>query len=972
MADNEREITIVLRGKNLTGPEFQKARQELAGLSSATKDTAQNTDRAEFSVRKLAAGYVAGALTLQGITTAGRAFVGFMRDSVAAAAESERVQTRLVTALRAQGLATKPVIDLMGGLASEFARTTVHSDDLIVEMESLLFQVGNVAPGAMKAALTASTNLAAGLGIDLRTATKAVADAMVGKIKSLQSLVPELKNAKIEAGDTAGIIEFLNSKFSGQAAAELNTYTGQVEKLADAWDEVQEAAGNTIIRDAVLRRGMAGVATSLNAVAGGTDKAASSFTALAVSQTTVLGPVLAWAINWLNRETLAAEQLGRTLHTLGGIARPVTSHLRAIAPVSSHATDLFAKLREEVEQLNADALSPLNTEQRELVLGFQRVGVSTKDIAEKLGLAESAVRRVIDVEKRATESAHRHAEAVQKQTQAILAKLRADQWSVQLNQRLYASMVTNLPGGALPRGVVIPQLTGDRLPTAFVGLAPAVKGSLPSARSGFLGSAFGGSQGFGSLLGGTALQALTGGGNLASSLGGAAGSALTGQLAKVLTGGAGTAIKGAMGGLLNAVLPGIGALAGPLLGKVFGGLFGKSENRKQDEAATAQIASLKTEFFQQLGGESQVRGLEKLFGDDVLDTFGNKGRKGLENVKADIEAFTGKVNALKSALPEVTGLLEEAAQFGGQLPERFGPVVGQLREMGLIQGEQSFNWKHLKESADRYGIEIEKLGPKFQGARLGETARDILTVFEEMKSNGADVGAVVFGMREEISALVQDSLKFGTTIPENMRPLIQELMRSGSLLDENGDKMTDISGIQFGEPIKVGLDAVVDRLDRLLEGLGIKLPEAVATGVGSAAKDLQRLSDEATDAIARIPRRVDIEIASHGGITGGFYGQEDIEVPGAAAGGLFAKPTFRVIAEREPEVTGSPNVIVKALATAMRETGLSRPVTGGTRPAIDPKLFDLMSSEIHAMRGDIGMLPFAIQRAVRDGILLTG
>ena len=451
--------------------------------------------------------------------------------------------------------------------------------------------------------------------------------------------------------------------------------------------------------------------------------------------------------------------------------------------------------------------------------------------------------------------------------------------------------------------------------------------------TGFLKGAFGGASGFGGLIGSTALSAITGGGNPFSAIAGSVGSALTGQLAKVLTSGAGTAISGVMGGALNAVLPGIGALAGPLLGKLFGGLFGKSEDRKRTEAATAKIGELQSQLVQQLGGQQNLAGFEKLFG-GITHTFGNKGEQGLKNVTADLEAFTKKVDSLKSAAPQIQQMVADASRFGQGLPERFQPFLDQMRQLGLLQEDQGFQWQQLQSDAERYGIDLGALGPKFQGARLKDTAKDILTVFEEMKANAADVGGVLVGMREEISALVNDSLKFGTTIPENMRPMIEDLARSGNLLDANGQKMTDISGIQFGEPIKVGLEAVVDRLDKLLIGLGIQLPEAFAKGVDGAVDQARRLADNVIDATNRIPRSIPIHVYEEGGVTGRSYTPADIEVRGAAAGGLFSKPTLRVVAERQPEVVGSPNLIVESFARALeqRERATSPAQSVSSRP----------------------------------------
>ena len=53
-----------------------------------------------------------------------------------------------------------------------------------------------------------------------------------------------------------------------------------------------------------------------------------------------------------------------------------------------------------------------------------------------------------------------------------------------------------------------------------------------------------------------------------------------------------------------------------------------------------------------------------------------------------------------------------------------------------------------------------------------------------------------------------------------------------------------------------------------------------------------------------------------------------ITVPGAAHGGLFSRPAFRVVAERGPEVVGPPDAIVSAFVQALRRERAG-PGTGG-------------------------------------------
>lgn len=185
-------------------------------------------------------------------------------------------------------------------------------------------------------------------------------------------------------------------------------------------------------------------------------------------------------------------------------------------------------------------------------------------------------------------------------------------------------------------------------------------------------------------------------------------------------------------------------------------------------------------------------------------------------------------------------LLQSAIDFGRQLPRDLEDAIGRLIEMGVLTGETArlfeqltgqgeVNWKKMQEAAERYGVELSSLGPQFQSARLHESAQTIWDDFQLLVSSGADVGGVLFGMREEISQLVLDSIKFGTTIPENFRPLIEELIRSGNLLDENGNALKDMPMVEFSDPIVSGFDRIVQKLEELIAQLRGPLQDAIAS-----------------------------------------------------------------------------------------------------------------------------------------------
>jgi hypothetical protein len=169
------------------------------------------------------------------------------QEFIHAYAQEEAAVKKLDVALAAQGTATDAVRDQYAALASEFQKTTKYSDDLVIQMEALLVQVGHVMPEQMRGALTAAANLSAGLGIDLQTATMLVAKAFgtggehLGKLKAL------LGDTVPKGADMAQVLDLINAKFGGQAQAQLETYEGRMAALGNQMDDFKEKIGGLLV-----------------------------------------------------------------------------------------------------------------------------------------------------------------------------------------------------------------------------------------------------------------------------------------------------------------------------------------------------------------------------------------------------------------------------------------------------------------------------------------------------------------------------------------------------------------------------------------------------------------------------------------------------------------------------------------------------------------------------------------------------
>jgi TP901 family phage tail tape measure protein len=362
------------------------------------------------------------------------------------------------------------------------------------------------------------------------------------------------------------------------------------------------------------------------------------------------------------------------------------------------------------------------------------------------------------------------------------------------------------------------------------------------------------------------------------------------QLAKGLK----TIGKDFLGGLAGILGGGLGLLSvgASLFQKLFGGLFG-SRGRDMVE-----------EFADSFGGFDALR--KKLL---VLGAEGERlwkaltqgvGRNNPEQAQAAIDAITAALGRAEAQTEEfnssLNGLLREVQDLGGTLPESLQGYLAQLQAAGqltqenidllaVLAGGGEVSWQKMEELANKYGIAVSGLGKQFQEQRLHEGWQEIIDDLDTLERGGADMTAVLKGMADEISDLVQDSIQFGTTIPENMRPWIQKMIEMGLLLDKNGDKITDIGKLTFGETLQTSLQNLIATIENLIRTLG-GIPTEINIDANVNYEEHNRprpLTDE--------ERRREQHPAEEGDEPGRF---------GPLSGGGFVRPVYAALGQLVP------------------------------------------------------------------------
>ena len=345
----------------------------------------------------------------------------------------------------------------------------------------------------------------------------------------------------------------------------------------------------------------------------------------------------------------------------------------------------------------------------------------------------------------------------------------------------------------------------------------------------------------------------------------------------------------AAGSMMGSVIPVVGTVLGGMLGKYVGGLFGPSRNARLTQQSNANIAQTQAGLLQQYGSVQNIAGMGSA-GDALAAAWGSKGQAGEQWFNQLVAAFERQNQLLDEQTAKQATLNDLTAQRAA-LEQSLVPTAATVT--GLMQ---------------QYGIEIEGAGQKVQQLVTTADFEKLINDMQTLERAGIDTGGMLSGMADEISNVVQRSIKFGTEIPANMRPYIESLAKAGRLTDENGEAITDLSQIKFGAPVETEAEKITKAMDKITDAMQPvvdrlkEIADLLARGIPAAA---QAGADGVDAAFRDAP-------------TGS--GSEDSR--GYAAGDVVYGTRRAWIGEGgQPEIVGPVSFMARALAGAMAMQG---------------------------------------------------
>ena len=244
------------------------AEVEVRVTDSGTERTDRNLRQLEGSFGRVEARVISFNQTLDLLSRVGGIANTVLGASIRAAAGQERAVAGLNAQLQAQGRYSDAYVQQLNEQAAALQRTTTFADDAVTSAQAMLATFPALSTDVLPRATEAATDLASALGLDLtqaaRTLGVALNDPATGLLRLSRSGVRfteeqrDVIKALAEGGRVAEaqamILDELESRFGGRAAAAAQTFSGRLDQLRNSFDDLLEEIGNIVVQSPAVAR----------------------------------------------------------------------------------------------------------------------------------------------------------------------------------------------------------------------------------------------------------------------------------------------------------------------------------------------------------------------------------------------------------------------------------------------------------------------------------------------------------------------------------------------------------------------------------------------------------------------------------------------------------------------------------------------------------------------------------------------
>ena len=235
--------------------------KEVTRLNNEVKKTKGASEQASSGLGGLNSSALKAAAVIATVVAAVKAVVSVSKELINSYRDQELSQARLQSVLKATGNQIGMTVGDLKDLASATQSVTRFGDEAVMEAEKLLIATQSLDKDGLQRAIMASADLAEAMGEDIVSAASTMAYALQDPVNGLTRLrrqgiafteteaqqIQALSDANDLYGAQALILDKVESKYKGVAAAVAETNTGKLDKIKNVWGDIKEGLGQGLL-----------------------------------------------------------------------------------------------------------------------------------------------------------------------------------------------------------------------------------------------------------------------------------------------------------------------------------------------------------------------------------------------------------------------------------------------------------------------------------------------------------------------------------------------------------------------------------------------------------------------------------------------------------------------------------------------------------------------------------------------------
>lgn len=215
--------------------------------------------------------------------------------------------------------------------------------------------------------------------------------------------------------------------------------------------------------------------------------------------------------------------------------------------------------------------------------------------------------------------------------------------------------------------------------------------------------------------------------------------------------------------------------------------------------------------------------------------------RGLGSANKEARKLLDETNKLRGAFIDASGgmtILNERAMIAGTtLREVLNAKTPDDYRMAVERLNQAFEFQDaamqlLDETVAEYGLTLADMGDKYRQSKLNEEFGLLLQKQEILSAAGVNFDLILNKQADSFKSLIATAIETGATIPQELKTAIDRMEELGLFTDEAGNKLFDLSKVNYVETLDSKFNTLLDTIQALVD--------AIERGLGGAIKSLPK------------------------------------------------------------------------------------------------------------------------------------